>query len=108
MLNFARPAFKKKTLAPVALSFPGESDRDVEIGGDLDGNFDGRSITVLEGASVSGALGAQTIIIHGIVRGTVRGSSITVRPTGLVEGELQYQTLSVDPGAQINARCVPA
>ena len=82
-------------------------DRDVEIGGSFDGTFDGRSITVLKGASVTGELGAEIIEIHGVVRGKIRGASIHIKTTGLVEGELQYEKLSVDPGATINARCTP-
>jgi cytoskeletal protein CcmA (bactofilin family) len=86
----------------------GGRDRDVEIGGSFDGTFDGRSITILKGASVTGELGAEMIEIHGVVRGKIRGTSIHIRTTGLVEGEMEYETLSVDPGATINARCTPS
>lgn len=82
-------------------------DRDVKIGGSFDGTFDGRSITVLKGASVTGELGAEVIEIHGVVRGKIRGNCIHIKTTGLVEGEMHYETLSVDPGATINARCMP-
>lgn len=81
--------------------------RDVEIGGDLDGAFDGRSITVLKDASITGQLGAEIIEIYGVVRGKIRGNAIHVRPTGRVEGEVEYGTLMVDPGATVNARCIP-
>ncbi len=83
-------------------------ERDVEIGGSFDGTFDGRSIKVLKGGSVSGELGAEVIEIHGLVRGKIRGSVIHVKRTGRVEGEMHYDTLSVDPGATINARCMPS
>ena len=83
-------------------------ERDVEIGGTFDGTFDGRSIKVLKGGSVSGELGAEIVEVHGIVRGKIRGSVIHVKRTGLVEGEMHYETLSVDPGATINARCIPS
>lgn len=86
----------------------GRTERDVEISGVFDGTFDGRSIKVLKGGSVTGELGAEIIEIHGVVRGRIRGTVIHVKPTGLVEGEMEYETLSVDPGARINARCTPS
>ena len=63
---------------------------------------------MLEGASVDGSVDAQTIIIHGVVRGLVSAVSIAVRSTAYVAGELRYGTLSVDPGARVEALCVPA
>jgi cytoskeletal protein CcmA (bactofilin family) len=80
---------------------------DVRIEGDQDGTFDGRSVTVAQGASITGELGGDVIEIYGLVRGRVRGGAVRVRATGRIEGEVEYGTLKVDPGATINARCVP-
>ena len=90
----------------LAVVLLGTRERDVEIGGSFDGTFDGRSIKVLKGASVTGELGAEIIEVYGYVRGKIRAATVVVRPTGVVEGELEYETLAVDPGATINARCV--
>lgn len=87
---------------------PGDRERDVEIGGDLNGVFDGRSITVLKEATITGRLGADIIEIYGAVHGTIRGQTVHVRPGGHVEGEVEYGTLKVDPGALVNARCIPS
>ena len=89
------------------LNIPQRKPRSVEIGGVLDGRFAEPAITVLEGASVSGELGAETLEVHGLVRGVVRSDWVYVSGTGVVEGELRYHTLIVDPGGQINARCFP-
>ena len=96
-----------RSSSPLSVITLGSPDRDVEIGGDLDGTFDGRSITVLKEASITGQLGADIIDIHGVVHGKVHGRMVRVRPTGRVEGELEYGTLTVDPGATVNARCIP-
>ncbi len=85
----------------------GDTSKNVEIGGNFDGVLDGRSITVLEGASVSGELGGDLIEIHGFVRGKLRGIVIHVKPTALIEGELEYHTLLIEPGATVNAHCTP-
>ncbi len=80
---------------------------DVRIEGSHDGTFDGRSIVVLQGASITGELGGDVIEIYGAVHGRIRGRTVHVRPTGRVDGEVEYVTLKVDPGATLNARCVP-
>lgn len=99
--SFARPS------AHLSAPSRGSLDRDVEIGGDLDGTFDGRSITVLKDASITGQLGAEVIDIYGVVSGKIRGKVVRVRPGGRVEGEVEYGTLKVDSGATFNARCIP-
>ncbi|MDX9859782.1 MAG: polymer-forming cytoskeletal protein [Rhodospirillales bacterium] len=86
---------------------PPHQGLDVMIEGEQDGSFDGRSVTVLQGASITGDLGGDTIEIYGMVRGRVRGRAVHLRPTGRIEGEVEYGTLKVDPGATLNARCVP-
>lgn len=97
-----------RSIAQQSAASKARESRDVEIGGSFDGTFDGHSITVLEGASVTGELGAELVEVHGVVRGKIRGTTIHVKTTGLVEGELRYQTLLVDSGAIVNAHCTPA
>lgn len=86
---------------------PSPEGLDVRIEGDQDGTFDGRLVTVAQGASITGELGGDVIEIYGLVRGRIRGRAVRVRATGRIEGEVEYGTLKVDPGATINARCVP-
>lgn len=107
MLKFGayRPLVRPSSRAVVPP--PEVPGRNVEIGGAQDGTFDGHSITVLRDASITGQLGAEVIDIYGVVTGKVRGKAVHVRPTGRVEGEVEYGTLMVDPGATVNARCIP-
>lgn len=94
-----------QSIRSLAKVVPGEPEENVEIGGKFDGILDGLSITVLEGASVSGELGGEVIEVHGYVKGKLRGAVIRVKATGFVEGELEYKTLLIDAGATVNARC---
>jgi len=86
----------------------GAEPRDMEIAGAVDGEITGRTITVLEGGSVDGTVGAESIVICGAVKGIVEAHSISVLSTAHVEGELRYDELTVTPGAHMEARCVPA
>ncbi len=86
----------------------GMPSRDMEIAGAVDGDITGRNITVLESGSIDGMVGAESIVIRGIVRGTIEAHSIELMPTAHVEGELRYDNLKVALGAQLSARCIPA
>ena len=91
-----------------ATTMRNKNKKNLKIHGEAGGDIAGRTVTVLEGASVDGTVDAQTIVIHGVVRGLVSAASIAVRSTAFVAGELRYETLSVDPGARLEALCVPA
>ncbi|NQV48704.1 MAG: polymer-forming cytoskeletal protein [Rhodospirillaceae bacterium] len=86
----------------------GNIDQDMEISSAFDGDIDGRTITVLQSGSIEGRVGAETLVIHGAVKGLIRAHKIEVLATAHVEGELRYDELTVDLGAYIEARCFPA
>lgn len=81
--------------------------RDMEIAGAVDGDIAGRTITVLESGSVHGTVGADTVVISGEVNGIVEAHNIEVMATAHVAGELRYDSLTVIPGAHMEARCTP-
>lgn len=80
----------------------------LDIEGDVEGAISGRTITVHEGASVTGSLGARSVVIRGQVSGVVQAGVIAVGSTARIRGELWYETLSIDQGADVEARLVPA
>jgi len=82
--------------------------QDVEISNAVNGDITGRNVSVLENGSVDGFVGADRIVIRGIVRGVIQAHSIELRATARVEGELRYDNLKVAPGAHMVARCIPA
>jgi len=86
----------------------GRSIQDMKISNAIDGDVTGRNITVLENGSVDGVVGAESVIIKGIVRGIIEAHSIELLATARVEGELRYNNLKVAPGARMSARCIPA
>jgi len=76
--------------------------------GNLIPEDDGKTVTVLEGATFEGEVGAERIVIHGIVRGIIKADSIIISKSARVEGEIRYGTLTIEPGAEVDARCIPA
>jgi len=102
------PSFPSGQTPKIDTTLDAGAPRDMEIAGAVDGDISGRVITVLESGSVAGQVGADTVVIRGVVRGTVKAHRIQVLSTAWVEGELRYDELTVDNGAHLEARCVPA
>ena len=86
---------------------PTDTINDMKITSNVAGNIAGRTITVSKSGSVNGSLGADTVVISGAVNGVVKANKIEVLSTAYVTGELLYDRLSVDPGANMEARCTP-
>lgn len=82
--------------------------RNHRIRGTVGGDITGHKITVDASAHVHGTLGGDEVIIHGEVIGTIKAHVIHLMKTAHVAGELLYDRLTVDPGAQVEARCVPS
>lgn len=78
----------------------------VHIHGRLDGAVKADiAIFVAEGAEVDATLTAETIIVAGTSRGTVRsGSKFEVLPTGRVAGDINAPTLVVHEGAVMSGQ----
>ncbi len=77
------------------------------IAGRVDGtvNADGHELTVVPGGHVAADLNAERIVIGGEVRGRVKAeTSIAVKETGNVEGELAAPTVSLADGAYVHGR----
>ena len=76
----------------------------LRVDGVIEGACYAPVIFVSEGATVMGVIAAETIIVLGSVGGILAGRNITVAKTALVEGEVFYQTLSIDPQAQCDVQ----
>ncbi len=83
------------------------SKGDIVIGGRIDGEVTGRTVEVLEGASVLGKLEARHAIIRGAVEGHVFARAVTIGANATVKGELHYGTIKIARGARIELEFIP-
>ena len=94
---------------PAGMRFAGEASYPchVSIAGDIDGQIttDGdHTITCLKSAKVTGTLESRNLAIQGYVDGTLKAAGLAqFGHTAKVSGEVQYGTLSIAEGAQIDA-----
>ena len=96
------------TLAPgVSVTGQLNSDGDIVIGGQIEGDVTGRSVEVTEGASIQGSLTARDVVIRGSVKGSIHARVVTLGAKAVVEGELTYERIEVALGAWVDIRFVP-
>nr|MCH9766131.1 polymer-forming cytoskeletal protein [Alphaproteobacteria bacterium] len=59
----------------------------------------GKKVLIGQEGSVVGTVTAETVEIHGGLKGAVRATSVTLQPTAQVEGDIHHGTLAIAEGA---------
>lgn len=76
----------------------------VEVFGEIDGNLTARNLLIGTEGSVKGTLSAETIEVKGTLDGHVSTQSFTLRGSAKVEADVNYTSLVIESGAQIEGR----
>ena len=76
-----------------------ESGGTVHIDGTVDGDVQAASIVVSEKGAVTGNMVADTINVHGFVRGNIEARIVELEATAHVIGDTTHQVLRVERGA---------
>ena len=77
---------------------------DLLVEGSIEGSVEARDLTIADGARIDGSVMARTAHIQGALTGNLGATRIVVGKTGRLRGEVLYQTLSVEPGATVEAQ----
>lgn len=72
---------------------------DMQVDGIIEGDIRAHLLTVGEGATISGEIMADDIVIHGLIRGRVRGVKVRLTSTAKVEGDIIHKTIAIESGA---------
>ena len=75
------------------------SNGDIQVDGTVEGDVTSRGLTVGEGATVRGALEAETLRVYGTVIGTLTANSVVLTASSKVDGDITHGTLSMEAGA---------
>ncbi len=81
-----------------------QCDGDIDVQGTVQGDIEAATVTVDKDARVDGSIRAHSLIVSGSVDGGMEATEISLTSTARVTGELTHETLSVDPGASLEAR----
>jgi cytoskeletal protein CcmA (bactofilin family) len=77
----------------------------VELLGHVDGKVTADAIMIEESGSVDGELHAARIAIKGQFKGKIFGGTVNLHSSARVSGEIFYEALSIESGAQVNSAC---
>jgi cytoskeletal protein CcmA (bactofilin family) len=72
---------------------------DLQVDGIVEGDIQSRSLTIGEGAVVTGNIQAETTRVCGQVTGTIKSATVTLERTAKVVGDIVHQILALEPGA---------
>lgn len=80
---------------------------DLNLQGEVAGKIHVDQLLVGAAGVVCGDVLAQTVRIFGKVKGAVTARHIIIEPGAVVEGELNYESLTVAPNAELIAKFAP-
>lgn len=83
------------------LYFPGT----VELPGYIKGRVEASAIVIEEAGEVEGEIHAASVTIQGRFDGKVSGGKVALHANACVTGEITYDSISIESGAQIEAKC---
>jgi cytoskeletal protein CcmA (bactofilin family) len=86
-------------IAQMHLDGSARSGSPMRVDGSIDGACTAPILLISEGAVVSGVIAAETIVVLGKVTGILSGKHVFVASSAEIEGEVYYQTISIDPQA---------
>ena len=79
-------------------------DGNLHIDGCVDGDVQCGSLIVGNSGQVNGNITADEAKIAGSVNGTVSAQTLTIEATARIAGDLAYDSVSVETGAQVEGR----
>ncbi|MET1047209.1 MAG: polymer-forming cytoskeletal protein, partial [Hyphomicrobium sp.] len=77
---------------------------EVQVDGIVEGDIEGSNVVIGEGATVTGSISGEEVIVRGHVVGSVRGRRVMLQTTSQVEGDIFHQSLSIEQGAMFEGK----
>lgn len=102
---------KRKPAAPTIISADLKvtgnltSEGEVQIDGVIDGDVKSARLSVGQNGKIVGSVQAERALIRGRVEGQIRAQEVTLTRTAQVKGDIYHDTLSIEPGAQLDGHC---
>ena len=81
------------------------SKGEIQVDGKVDGNINCKALIVGRNGFVSGQILAQTVRIHGSIKGLVKANSVFLASTANMTGDIDHESLAIEPGAFVDGHC---
>lgn len=80
---------------------------DLHIDGKVEGDITCASLVQGESSAITGAVSAETARLAGTVNGTITARELVILKTARIEGDVHYDALTIEQGAQVDGRLSP-
>ena len=84
-----------------------EASSDLHVDGSVIGDIACASLVQGEGSRIEGAVKAQSARLAGTVEGRIDAVELVILKTARILGDVSYETLTIEQGAQVNGRFAP-
>jgi cytoskeletal protein CcmA (bactofilin family) len=82
-----------------------ESGGEIQVDGVVTGDITCKALIVGVKGSVVGEVSAQTVRLHGAVKGQIRAKSVFLASTARMSGDVEHESLAIEPGAYMEGHC---
>ncbi len=85
------------------ISTPGE----IHLDGIIEGDIDCGTLTVGEHGIVTGTIKADSVTLRGTVEGKLKAKTAHLEATAKVNGDVTYGTMTMEAGVQVDGKLIP-
>lgn len=78
---------------------------EIQVDGVVHGDIKCKALIVGVKGSVTGEVTAQTVRMHGAVKGMIRAKSVFLASTARMSGDVEHESLAIEPGAYMEGHC---
>jgi len=78
---------------------------DLQVEGKVFGTIEVGHLVITKNGAVEGAIVAKAVAISGLHVGTIRAGAVTLETTAKVQGDILYDVLQIENGAQLEGQC---
>ena len=93
--------------ADVAIKGNVEASADLHVDGVVEGDIACTSLVQGEASRIEGAIVADGARLSGTVKGTITVRELVILKSARIDGDVHYETLTIEQGANVNGRFAP-
>ena len=80
---------------------------DLHIDGTVEGDIACAALVQGESSTIAGTVTAESARLAGTIRGAIHAGALVVLKTARIEGDVTYDTLTIEQGARVDGRLTP-
>ena len=93
--------------ADVAIKGNIEASADLHVDGVVEGDLVCTSLVQGESSRIEGGITADSARLSGAIKGTITVRELVILKTARIDGDVHYETLTIEQGANVNGRFAP-